>query len=43
MDEVYEEAHLSPDWILKGIERFVIDRDCRLRKTAEMLESAQGR
>jgi transketolase len=43
VDEVYEEAHLSPEWILKGIERFVIDRDCRLRKTAEMLEAAQGR
>jgi transketolase len=30
LDEVLDEAHLSPEWILKGIERFVADRDERL-------------
>ncbi len=28
--EVLDEAHLSPEWILKGIERFVAGRDDRL-------------
>jgi transketolase len=31
LDEVLEEAHLSPNWVLKGIQRFVADRDIRLR------------
>jgi transketolase len=30
VDEVLEEAHLSPDWVLKGIQRFAADRDSRL-------------
>jgi len=30
VDEVLEEAHLSPPWLLAGIERFVRDRDKRL-------------
>ena len=30
LDEVIEEAHLSPEWILAGIERFVADRGLRL-------------
>jgi transketolase len=29
LDEITEEAHLSPQWLLKGIERFVNDRDKR--------------
>ena len=32
LDEVIEEAHLSPEWILKGIERFVKDRQVRLSR-----------
>ncbi|MGI5835259.1 MAG: transketolase [Chloroflexota bacterium] len=40
VDEVVAEAHLSPEWILKGIERFVADREIRLRRVAEMAESA---
>jgi transketolase len=40
--EVLEEAHLSPDWILAGIERFVRDRDERLGRIARALESARG-
>ncbi len=31
LDEICEEAHISPDWILKGIEKFVQDRDLRLK------------
>lgn len=43
VDEVYEEAHLSPEWILKGIERFVAERESRLARVAEMLDAARGR
>ena len=30
LDELIDEAHLSPRWIVEGIERFVRDRDTRL-------------
>ncbi|NOY78478.1 MAG: transketolase [Calditrichaeota bacterium] len=30
VDEICEEAHISSDWILKGIERFAADREKRL-------------
>jgi transketolase len=30
VDEVLEEAHLSPEWVFKGIQRFAADRDSRL-------------
>ena len=43
VDEVYEEAHLSPQWILKGIERFVADRDERLRRVLDMTQAAIDR
>ncbi|MGE5619942.1 MAG: hypothetical protein ACM3US_11870 [Sphingomonadaceae bacterium] len=43
VEELYEEAHLSPDWILKGIQRFVADRESRLRRVAEMVEAATKR
>ena len=32
LGEVIEEAHLSPAWVLDGIERFVRDRDSRLAR-----------
>jgi hypothetical protein len=32
LPEVIEEAHLSPAWVLKGIERFVQDRESRLSR-----------
>ena len=32
LDTVIEDAHLSPEWILKGIQRFVDDREKRLAK-----------
>ena len=30
LEEVIDEAHLSPEWLIKGIERFVKDRKKRL-------------
>ncbi len=35
VEELTEEAHLSPEWILKGIERFVRDRGKRLQRLKE--------
>jgi transketolase len=43
VDEVLEEAHLSADWILKGIERFVHDRKERLGRVRALLEAAEKR
>jgi transketolase len=40
--EVLEEAHLSPNFILAGIERFVRDREQRLARIARALEAAIG-
>ncbi len=40
--EVYEEAHLSPDHLLKGIQRFVADREQRLSGIARALEAARA-
>ena len=42
VDEVLEEAHLSPPWLLKGIERFVADREKRLGTLAQALEAAHS-
>jgi transketolase len=39
VDEVIEEAHLSPHWLMAGIERFVRDRDERLGRIRAMLEA----
>ena len=41
--EVYEEAHLSPDYLLKGIQRFVDEREQRLNSIGDALEAATGR
>jgi transketolase len=40
VEEVVEEAHLSPEWILRGIERFVREREARLGRLRRMLEKA---
>jgi transketolase len=40
VEEVIEEAHLDPAHILEGIERFVRDRDNRLRRLREAVEAA---
>jgi len=39
--EVLEEAHLSPDWLFKGIERFAKERKQRLDRLQETLEAAR--
>ncbi|OGB94117.1 MAG: transketolase [candidate division NC10 bacterium RIFCSPLOWO2_02_FULL_66_22] len=41
LDEVIEEAHLSPEWVLEGIERFVRDRDARLGRLQAELDAAR--
>ena len=43
VDEVIDEAHLSPKHIVAGIERFVRDREKRLRRLATALEAASAR
>jgi transketolase len=43
LDEVIEEAHLSPPHLLAGIERFVRDRESRLSRLRAMLEAAERR
>jgi transketolase len=43
VDEIAEEAHLSPEWLLKGIRRFVEAREQRrraLRGIESVLESS---
>jgi transketolase len=42
VDEVLEEAHLSPDWVLQGIERFVAERSKRLEKLQAGIDQARG-
>ncbi len=41
VDEVIDEAHLSPAHLLEGIERFARDRAARLRRIRETLEAAE--
>jgi len=40
LDEVLDEAHLTPEWILKSIERFANHRDQRLSVLKHELDSA---
>jgi len=35
--EVIEEAHLSPDWIVKGIDRFANEKEARMKRLREEL------
>jgi transketolase len=42
VDEVLDEAHLTPEWIVKGIERFVSDRPARLACLGAELDAARG-
>ena len=42
VDEVLEEAHLSREWLLKGIQRFVDERDQRLERLGASLAAARG-
>ena len=41
VDEIIDEAHLSPKWLLQGIERFVRDRETRLRRLRDELNAAE--
>jgi transketolase len=42
LDEVIEEAHLSPTHILEGIRRFAKDRDKRLKTIRDRLDRLEG-
>jgi len=42
VEEIYEEARLSPLWIFRGIERFVADRAARLGRIRAGLDAATG-
>ncbi len=42
VDEVLDEAHLTPAWIVKGIERFVRERPARLACLRDELEAASA-
>jgi transketolase len=41
LDELIDEAHLSPRWVLQGIERFVRDRDSRLTRLQAQIDQAK--
>jgi len=41
VEEVVEEARLSPKWLLDGIERFVKDREKRLGRIRQALETTE--
>jgi transketolase len=42
VEEIVDEAHLSPRWLLAGIERFVKDREARLARIRSELEAAEA-
>jgi transketolase len=42
IDEVMDEAHLTPPFLLAGIERFVRERTSRLRRVHEALDAAES-
>jgi transketolase len=42
VDEIVDEAHLSPRWLMQGIERFVRERDTRLRRLRDELDAAEA-
>ena len=41
VEEVLAEAHLSPDWLLQGIERYAAERPQRLAAIRQLLEAAE--
>jgi transketolase len=43
LDEVMDEAHLTPPHLLAGIERFVRERASRLQRVRNALEAAESR
>ncbi|HXQ96318.1 MAG TPA: hypothetical protein VN800_05290, partial [Candidatus Acidoferrales bacterium] len=42
VDEVMDEAHLTPPYLLAGIERFVRERDARFRRMRAALDAADA-
>jgi len=42
LDELLDEAHLSPKWVLEGIERFARERAARLARLQAALDQASG-
>ena len=42
VDEVIDEAHLSPEWVLKGIQRFAADWELRLGRLQNQLDAMGG-
>lgn len=42
LEEVIEEAHLSPHWVLEGVERFVQEREQRLSRLQGELDAARA-
>lgn len=43
LDEVIDEAHLSPEWILDGLRRFAAERASRLDRLQADLDAASGK
>jgi transketolase len=41
LDEVIDEAHLGPEHILAGIEKYVADREVRLRRLRDLVDSVE--
>lgn len=41
LDEVIDEAHLGPEHILAGIEKYVRDREARLRRLRDLVDSVE--
>ena len=41
LDEVIDEAHLGPEHIIAGIEKYVQDRDVRLRRLRDLVDSVE--
>jgi transketolase len=41
VDEVIDEAHLGPEHIVEGIERYVRDREARLRRLRDLVASVE--
>jgi transketolase len=42
LDEVLDEAHMSPKWVLEAIRSFAMDRDKRLATLSQQLASANN-
>jgi len=41
LDEVLDEAHMSPKWVLEAIRRFALGREQRLETLSQQLASAK--